>query len=268
MSRRRSRRARKAATGIACMLPAMVATIVAAGCSARPDGVTLAVYAASSLAEAFGELEAMFELAHPGTDVAVTLAGSQVLRIQIEEGAPADVFASANPEHLQALVDADLVRESHVLAHSALVVIVPSDNPAGIHSFSDLPRARRLVLGTAEVPVGRYAREVLARADSLVRPGFSADVLASVASEEPNVRLARAKVELGEADAAIVYRTDAAGSDLLRTIPIPDDVNVRAEYLIGVVVRGGASPLAGAWIDLVLSHEGRAVLERYGFVAE
>lgn len=247
---------------------AALAFVLMAACGREPGGHTLSVYAASSLTEAFGELEAMFEAAHPGSDVAVTFAGSQVLRLQIEEGAPADVFASANPEHLQALLESGLVRDSHAFAHNELVLIVPSDNPAGIESFVDLPRARRLVLGTPDVPVGRYARQALAAADSLVGTGFQAAVLRSLVSEEPNVRLARAKVELGEADAAIVYLTDAAGSDRIRTLRIPGEVNVMAEYLIAVVERDGAPPLAKAWIDLVLSPEGRAVLARYGFVGE
>lgn len=244
-----------------------IATVLAA-CSGDSQSTTLSISAASSLTEAFGELERVFERAHPGVDVAVTFAGSQVLRIQIEEGAPADVFASANPEHLQALVEAGIVREGHVFANNELVAIVPTDNPAGIDSFADLPQARRLVLGTPDVPVGRYAREALAGADSLIRPGFSAAVLENLVSEESNVRLARAKVELGEADAAIVYLTDAVGSDRIRSVSIPDEMNVQAEYLIGVVEREGSSEHADAWLDLVLSGEGRAVLTRYGFVIE
>jgi molybdate transport system substrate-binding protein len=242
--------------------------MVLAACTGDSGATTLSIYAASSLTEAFGELETIFERTHPGTDVAVTFAGSQVLRIQIEEGGPADVFASANPEHLQALIDAGIVRESHVLARNELVVIVPTDNPAGIEAFADLSRARRLVLGTPNVPVGRYARETLARADSLIRPGFRAAVLESLVSEESNVRLARAKVELGEADAAIVYLTDALGSERVRTVPIPDEMNVQVEYLIGVVEREGRSVLADAWTDLVLSSEGQAVLTRHGFIVE
>jgi molybdate transport system substrate-binding protein len=250
------------------MSVAASAVLLAACAAGEPRATRLSVYAASSLTEAFAELEAMFERAHPDADVAVTFAGSQVLRIQIEEGAPADVFASANPEHLHTLVDAGMLREGHVFAHNELVVIVPLDNPAGVDAFSELPDARRIVLGTADVPVGRYARQALARADSLVRPGFQSAVLSGLASEESNVRLARAKVELGEADAAIVYLTDAAGSDRIRSIPIPDSLNVQAEYLIGAIERPGRSELAEAWIELVLSADGRAVLERYGFLTE
>ena len=101
-----------------------------------------------------------------------------------------------------------------------------------------------------------------------MRPGFQAAVLEGLVSEESNVRLARSKVELGEADASIVYRTDAAGSDRVRVIPIPDELNVRAEYMIGIVERDGRSPLADAWIDLALSAEGRMVLRRHGFATQ
>lgn len=256
-----------AAAPASAAAPVLVSAILLlAGCTAagQPD---LTVYAASSLTEAFTELEAVFERAHPSADVAVTFAGSQVLRIQIEEGAPADVFASADPRHMQALVDAGLAPGPRVFARNELVVIVPPDNPAGIDAFRDLARARRLVLGTKDVPVGRYAREVLEAADTLWGPGFRDAVMSGLASEEPNVRLARAKVELGEADAAIVYRTDAAASERVRMVPIPDRVNARADYLIGVIEREGRSPLADAWIELVLSAEGRAVLERHGFRA-
>lgn len=213
-------------------------------------------------------MEELFEEAHPGTDVRVTFAGSQVLRLQIEEGAPADVFASADPLHAEALVRIGWMPEAIVFAHNELALIVPSDNPSGIESFADLPKAQRLVLGTAQVPVGRYARRAIREADALVRPGFEAEVLASVVSEEPNVRLARAKVELGEADAAIVYVTDALSSDGVERIRVPAELGVRAEYLVGVVERPERSPLAGEWIDLLQSPAGRAVLERYGFSVE
>lgn len=249
---------------------AAICGLLAGGCVGvdRTDRTSLAIYAASSLAEAFGELEAVFERAYPDADVTITFAGSQILRIQIEEGAPADVFASADPDHMVALVDAGYVPEGRAFALNELVVIVPSDNPADIELFADLTSASRLVLGTAEVPVGRYARQALASANSLVRPGFAAAVLDGLVSEEPNVRLTRSKVELGEADAAIVYRTDVTPSSRVRAISIPPEVNVQAEYLIGAVARKGGSALANDWIEMVLSREGRTILERHGFLVD
>jgi len=247
----------------------LTAALALAACGGGEVGPgRLQVYAASSLTEVFGELEGLFEAAHPGVDVAVTYAGSQILRLQIEQGAAADVFASANEEHMQALVDSGLVAESRVFAHNDLVVIVPPDNPAGIETLGDLGHAQRLVLGTANVPVGQYAREVLRRAAPTYEEGFEAIVMSRVVSQETNVRLARTKVELGEADAAIVYRTDAGAGDRVRVIPIPREVNVVADYPIGVLTRTTVRNTAEAWVALVTSAEGRAVLERHGFTLE
>jgi len=247
---------------------AAVLALVLAACEAPPESGTLSVYAASSLTEAFGELETAFEAAHPDIDVSVTYAGSQILRLQIEQGAPADVFASANLEHMEALVDSGLVAESRVFVRNELVVIVPLDNPAGIESLEDLPEASRIVLGTRNVPVGRYARDVLRLAAPTLGEGFEAMVLSRVVSEETNVRLARAKVELGEADAAIVYRTDAGSSDRVRIVEIPPEFNVIADYPIGVLRRTTVPATAEAWVSLLMSPEGRTVLARHGFIVE
>jgi molybdate transport system substrate-binding protein len=247
----------------------LVAALALAACGGgeiQPG--TLSVYAASSLTDAFAELEGVFEAAHPGVDVTVTFAGSQVLRLQIEQGAPADVFASANLEHMQALVDSGLVDDSRVFAHNDLVVIVPPDNPAGIESLGDLAHAQRLVLGTANVPVGQYAREILRRAAPVYEEGFEAIVMSRVVSEETNVRLARTKVELGEADAAIVYRTDAGSSDRVRLVEIPRELNVIADYPIGIVSRTTVRAAADAWVALLGAEEGRSVLRRHGFLVD
>jgi molybdate transport system substrate-binding protein len=273
-SRRRTRRV-PTVRGAAWLASRIVATSVAGGGVAAcgpsaSDGGTLNVYAASSLTEAFGDMERIFEAMHPDADVALTFAGSQVLRLQIEQGAPADVFASANPAHTEALADEGLVSMAWTFAHNELVVVVPLDDPAGIASFAELADAERIVVGAESVPVGRYTREALERARATLGSDFTERVMARVVSEETNVRLARAKVELGEADAAVVYRTDAASSDRVRTIEVPPEVNVRADYLIGLVVTPGESDsargrLAAAWIELVRSPEGQAVLRRHGF---
>ena len=244
-----------------------VAATVLAGCGEGQAGRSpLRVFAASSLTEAFQEMANAFEAAYPRIDVVPVFAGSQVLRLQIEQGARADVFASADQRHLDALARAGLVTASRVFAGNELVVIVPRDNPAAIADFSDLPRARRLVIGTEHVPAGAYTRAALKRAAKRHGADFEAAVLGSVASEESNVRLARAKVELGVADAAIVYRTDAVPGRV-RVIPLPHDVNVRADYLMGTVT-GTANP-AGAelWLDFAASPAGQDILTRRGFLA-
>jgi len=247
---------------------AALASILFAGCGGgEPEREVLRVFAASSLTEAFQELAGAFEKAYPHIDVVPMFAGSQVLRLQIEQGARADVFASADQRHVDALVRGGLLSGGRGFAGNELVVIVPRDNPAAIAAFADLPRARRLVIGTEHVPAGQYARMALHRAARQHGADFEAAVLGSVASEESNVRLARAKVELGVADAAIVYRTDVVPGRV-RVIPLPDDVNVRADYLMGALT-GTANPEgAELWIDFAASPAGQDIMARRGFLAD
>jgi molybdate transport system substrate-binding protein len=226
----------------------------------------LVVFAASSLREAFGELGQAFERTHPGTKVVFHLAGSQELRTQIENGAPADIFASADPKHMQALVDGKLAVTPRVFARNEPVLVVPKGNPAGIGHFSDLPKARRIVVGVPEVPIGAYTLRILEAASKRYGEDFRVKVEARVVSRELNVRQVLAKVRLGEADAAVVYRTDAAtaGRDV-ELIAIPPEVNVVAEYPVAALTRARQPPLAAAFVDSLFSVSGREVLARFGF---
>ncbi len=277
----RARRAFRGTTGIAAGAPRgspcsrglvhglLSAAVLLGACeSSEPEPQPLRVFAASSLTDAFNDMAGVFEAAHPAIEVVLVFAGSQVLRLQIEQGAPADVFVSADPRHMEPLVREGLITGQRVVAENELVVIVPQGNPSRIETFADLVRAERLVIGTPYVPVGAYAREALRRAGADGGlPGFEAAVLDRVVSEESSVRLVRAKVELGEADAAIVYRTDAAPGRV-RTVRVPPRANVRARYLIGVVT--GAENVAGGerWAGFVASPEGRRILSRHGFLTD
>ncbi len=244
-------------------------SILALGCGPSPsDRTVLSVFAASSLTEAFTQLELAFEERHRDIDVRTSFAGSQVLRLQIEQGASADLFASANPFHIQALADVGLIGEHRVFAHNELVVVVPADDPAGVHSFADLPRAQRVVLGTDNVPVGIYAREVIARARASLGDPFGSTVLDHVVSEESSVRLIRAKVALGEADAAFVYRSDVPSSSPLRIVPIPSEFNVRADYTLGRLAGSSQPQLAASFTRFVRSEVGDAILTHHHFVPE
>jgi len=249
----------------------LLTVVLACLACGRPTGEagsrTLSVFAASSLTEAFAELEAQLEQAEPGVDVAVSTGGSQALRVQIEQGAPADVFASANAEHIDGLVKAGLVRQSLPFAEGELVLVVPPANPAGLASLEDLPRATRIVLGSPEVPVGQYARTLLDLAEIHYGAGFRGRVEEHVVSLEPNVRQVLAKVELGEADAAIVYRSDVIASRNVKVIEIPAELAVRAQYHVGVLSGAAQPELAQRFVDRLRSADGRAVLERHGFRA-
>lgn len=257
-------RTRSAAVAVT-LLGILGAAAVAAGDDEGEGRRKLQVFAASSLADAFREMETAFEATHPGTDVELVFAGSQVLRLQIEQGARADVFASADHRHIESLERAGLVMEYVEFAGNELVVIVPPDNPAGIESFGDLGRARRLVIGTENVPVGAYTREMLRRAGDRKGRGFESRVLDRVVSEESNARLVRAKVELGVADAAIVYRTDTAPGRV-RAIPVPHWANVRAGYRMGPVAGSANAEGAEQWIGFAGSPAGREILSRRGFL--
>lgn len=226
---------------------------------------TLTVFAAASLTEAFTDLGEAFKREHPGVDVVFNFAGSQSLRTQIENGAEPDIFASANPRHMNALREADLVEAPEVFAHNRMVIAVPPDNPAGIAGLADLPRADRLVLAGENVPAGSYAEKVLARFDA-VRTGFAETVGDKVVSREMHVRQVLQKVVLGEADAAMVYATDAASvGDKIKSIDIPDEYNVVADYPIAAV-KGASKPgLAERFTAFVRSERGREILRARGF---
>jgi molybdate transport system substrate-binding protein len=244
----------------------VVAALVISGffASARAEeSKELTVFAAASLREVFEDLGKTLEK-KSGIKVHLNLAGSHELRTQIENGARADVFASADQKHMAALVEAKLAAEPRVFARNTPVVIVPRGNPAKVGSFEQLTKAKKIVIGVPEVPIGTYTLKMLEKAGA----EFKEKVLANVASRELNVRQVLAKVTLGEADAGIVYRTDAmAGKDKVEIIDIPDKVNVVAEYPVAVLARAPHAAAAKAFVDLLLSGDGQKRLAAAGFVA-
>lgn len=235
------------------------------GCTTRNGTDSVTVFAAASLTDAFEAIARDFKKAHPEADLKLSFAGSQSLRTQIEHGARAHVFASANERHMRALADRGLVAPPKVFAKNAMVVVVPKSNPAGIERFEDLPKARRLVLAGPSVPAGAYAERVLRRASQKLDPSFHDRVMKRVVSREMHVRQTLQKVVLGEADAAVVYATDAAAiGDGIKTIAIPEQINVQAAYPIALV--GNGSELGRKFIEFVRSPAGRKHLEAHGFV--
>lgn len=239
---------------------------------AATEKTTLQVFAAASLSEAFTEIGRLLEKQRPGLTVRLNFAGSQQLAMQMEQGAAADMFASADERWMTYTKERDLVSgEPVTFARNRLVVIVPKTNPARIHRLQDLAKGGvKLVIGADAVPVGRYSRVVL---KNLARePGFSSDfavaTLRNVVSEEENVKSVVTKVQLGEADAGMAYRSDVTSSvaRYVRVMEIPEHANVIASYPI-VLARGGREPdAAKAFLELVLSSEGQQILERRGLI--
>jgi molybdate transport system substrate-binding protein len=233
---------------------------------------TLWVFAAASLSDAFTEIGHRLERQQPGLDVRINFAGSQQLAAQIEQGAAADVFASAADRWMARLRERGLLAgNSKVFARNRLVVIIPKTNPARIRRLQDLARGGvKLVLGADAVPVGHYSRTVL---QNLARdPGFGADfttrVLQNVVSEEENVKSVVAKVQLGEADAGMAYRSDVtpAVSRYVSILEIPEAANVVASYPIATLKGATAREAGDAFVALVLSPEGQAILEHSGLL--
>ena len=225
-----------------CVALGLAASCGGGRASTTADGTatgTLTVYAASSLTDAFKEIGTAFDAAHPGVHTEFNFAGSQVLATQIEQGAKADVFASADVRWMRYAEEQQLIAGTPVVfARNQLVVVIPRSNPGQVRRLQDLERSGvKLVLAGRQVPAGVYAREALSRLSG--SPGFSKtyeqNVLANLVSEEENVRAVAAKVQLREADAGIVYQTDVtAAGDKAEGVEIPADINVLAEYPIAV----------------------------------
>jgi molybdate transport system substrate-binding protein len=233
---------------------------------AKAAETQLVIFAAASLREAFTALGADFEKTHAGVELTFNFAGTQELRTQLEHGAAADVFAAADQKHMDALVGDQLASAPAVFARNEPVIVVAREAVATVKSLADLPRAKRIVIGTPEVPIGRYTLEILDRAAPTLGADFRARVEKQVVSRELNVRQVLAKVTLGEADAGVVYRTDAQGKADLTVVRIPPEVNVIAGYPIAAVTNAAHPELAKAWVDHVLSAAGQKSLAAAGFL--
>ena len=234
---------------------------------------SLTVFAAASLTDAFQTISKNFSTAHPGVDVVFNFAGSQQLAQQIGQGAPADLFASANASQMAVAIESGRVVSGteQLFVRNRLVVVTPVDNPAGIATLADLAKpGLQIVLATKEVPVGQYALDFLdkAEADGTLGAGYRDAVLANVVSYEENVRTVLAKVTLGEADAGIVYRSDVTptAAEQVQRIGIPDNLNTIASYPIAPLSDSPHAALAQQFIDYLLSPEGQQILEDAGFM--
>lgn len=237
------------------------------------ENQTLIVFAAASLTDAFNEIGAAFSEANAGVEVLFQFAGSSALATQLSEGAPADVFASANNSQMTVARDAERIAGApRTFVKNRLVVIVPSDNPAGIESLHDLSNEGiLLVVAAPGVPVRDYTNTMLERLAAVDGYGeaYREAVIANIVSEEDNVRQVSAKVALGEADAGIVYLSDVTpdiAGDVI-AIPIPDAYNTIATYPIAITNDTANPELAQAFVDYVLSDAGQDTLVKWGFIS-
>jgi molybdate transport system substrate-binding protein len=237
-------------------LLAISVLVALAGCSGSDDEVaTVTVFAASSLTAPFTEIETEFEAEHPDIDVVFSFAASSELATQITEGAPADVFASADTVTMDRIAD-DLVGDSIVFATNRLQIVTEPGNPLGITTLADLAEPSILFVTCApDVPIGAYTSEALAKAGVDVNP----------VSFEENVKSIVTKVATGEADAGVVYATDAiAAGSSVTGVDIPDEFNVSVSYPIALTSPNEA---ARTFVEFVSSPRGREILEDFGFGA-
>lgn len=234
---------------------------------------TLIVFAAASLTDAFEDIATTFESDNPGVDVLFNFAGSSDLAVQLGEGAPADVFASANNRQLGVARDAGRITgPAHTFAKNRLVLIVPADNPASISTLADLANdGVQLIVAAEGVPVRDYTNTLLDRltADPAYGEAYRAAFMANLVSEEENVRQVSAKIALGEGDAGIVYFSDVTPdiADAVQIIPIPDALNTVATYPVAITSEAPEPELAQAFIDYMLSDAGQDALVGWNFIS-
>ena len=251
------------AAGVAALSIGAAVTALA-GCGAPASGddggtTTLTVFAAASLKGSFEDLAEQFEAAHDGVDVQLSFAGSSDLVAQIQQGAPADVFASADTANMDKLVADDLVTGPQDFATNTLEIAVPPGNPAGVESLQDLASPDvKLVLCAPEVPCGAASAKVADAAGLDLRP----------VSEEQSVTDVLGKVIAGEADAGLVYVTDvAAAGDEVEGVEFPEAAEAVNTYPISPVADAEQAALAQEFVDLVLSEDGQQTLAGFGFAA-
>jgi len=245
-----------AVTLTACSSSTPAASTTAPGSPAPVSG-TVTVLAAASLQDSFTTLGKQFEAAHPGTQVKLSFGASSALAQQINQGAPADVFASAAPTNMKQVTDAGGASTPKNFVRNVMEIAIPPSNPAKVGGLADLARPGvKVALCQPQVPCGAVAAQVFKNAQVTVTP----------VTLEQDVKSTLTKVQLNEADAGVVYTTDvkAAGAKVTG-IPIPADVNASTEYPIAALSKAPNSAGAQAFVDYVLSPAGQTVLTAAGF---
>ena len=246
-------------------------TATSAATPAAAPAVTLNVFAAASLTESFNEIKTKYHAAHPNVTINYNFAGSQALVQQLQNGASADIFASADQANMDKASKAGLVAQAQIFARNKLTVIVPASNPKNVSTLKDLAqKGLKLVVAAPSVPVGKYGGQILDKLgkDPSYGASYEASVKANVVSQEDNVKAVVNKVQLDEADAGIVYLTDVtpALSSKVKDIEIPDNFNVIAQYPIATTKNATHSKEASDLEQYILSSDGQAILAKYHFI--
>lgn len=259
---------------LACFLSGCISKFGFNESTAEAEKQTITVLAAASLTESFTEIGKQFEQENPDIQVIFNFAGSQTLFQQLEQGIPADVFASASQKYMEDAISSGFidVTASKTFAKNALIVIIPQSNPSNIKELADLSRpGLKIVIAAEQVPVGKYTLEFLDKtiqSSTSFSPDFKAGFLANVVSYENTVKSVLNKVLLAETDAGVVYFTDVTPDvrSSLEIIEIPEALNVVGSYPIAVLKSSQNSLSARAFVDFVLSEKGQTILGDFGFL--
>jgi len=257
-----------ATTAPASIAPASIAPATGAPATAAPAGLT--IYGAASLTSVLAKVKTAYEAANPGTTLTISTDSSAAIETKIEQGAPSDVFLSADTANPQKLVDKGLAAGGLTkFAGNLLTVIVPTGNPAGIQTPDDLAKGGVKVIAAGDtVPITKYASQLVANLAK--QPGYPADFVAkytaNIVSKQDNVSAVVTQIALGEGDAGIVYVTDAKTSTKVTAIAVPAEANVPATYA-GVVVKASANAdAAQAFLTWLAGSDGQAILASFGFL--
>lgn len=257
--------------GLALLALLLVLTLGACGSGASSSedaGGTLTAFVAANFTDANDAITEEFESQHEGVQVQSNYAGTQVLFSQLQQGASADFFLSADLDYAKKAQDEGLIDSFSEVSQNEEVIVVPTGNPAGIESLEDLgTKPVELVIGVDTVPIGKYTRQIFENANEGYGSDFSDNVTSNVVSEETNTREVAQKIALGEGGAAIIYRTDVTPSiaDQVEIVEIPEEYNVKAFNYAGVVKNAPNPELAQEYLDFILTPEGQEILRGFGY---
>ncbi len=236
---------------------------------AAPASVTVKVFAPSSMTDAAKELAAAYEAANPGVKLAIEIGHSPTQRLQLTQGATGDVFMTASQKDMDdAITDQSVAGgAAKVFATNQLVVVLPSQNPANLQALADLAKPGvRLLFAVVDTPIGKVTLTALDKMDKQIGSGFKDKAIANVVSNEAGVKPIVSKIQLGEADAGIVFVTDAVAAPALKTIAIPPEQNVISQLNIAPLAAAPSPEHAAAFTAYVTSAEGQAILKKWGFM--